>query len=125
MIVNEPMAWDFEGSAKAMARRWDMTNQEINEAVGKKLGLDVRQCPIHMMTSCCGRNGIPDYCTDIKAAWEMVESLSKEFCFVEVSFDRIRLLWQCSYDQEGPGAIFFATADTAPRAICLAFLKLL
>lgn len=65
----------------------------------------------------------PDYCHEIKAAWEIVEHLTKNgewyrlenndglwhFGLVEVCGDDFYL------DQEG-------IADTAPKSICLAFL---
>ncbi len=89
------------------------TNQEINEAVALKLGwfevAEVWMCPP-------GSNEIfsklPDYCTSIAAAWEIVEK-QEYFKLVYAASS-----WRCEMGK------IKEYADTAPMAICLAFLKL-
>lgn len=87
-----------------------MTDQEINHAVARKLkGEDTRL--------------IKDYCHSIEAAWEIVGYMAKQHFGVSVSHDNLRDLWQCGIESiKEPGQ--YETADTAPMAICLAFLKL-
>ncbi len=103
-----------------------MTPQEINEAVARKLGwyaLKWRDEPgkhpawwglnqFHQVESL-----IPDYCHFIAAAWEVVEK-----CF-RVKMEKFSDEWQCELG-DGKHGDEFASADTAPMAICLAFLKL-
>lgn len=107
-----------------------MTPEEINEAVARELGWtrcndedegEIRwhsDRPLEPGTlggTCTSE--LPDYCRDIKAAWEIVE-------YGEIGYEVHRY----------PNSYFTATirtkglnikekADTAPMAICLAFLK--
>jgi len=92
-----------------------MTDQEINEMVARKLGIEL------------GNLKPRDYCHSIKAAWEVVEkaqalgSFALIFSYVEPG------LWYAGWGSTGVEGFEFdldATADTAPRAICEAFLKL-
>ena len=115
-----------------------MTPAQVNEAVGKKLGLDIRKCPIHLMTACCGRNDIPDYCGSIAAAWEIVEKCPMALVpfsnghWYATTMDMPEMEGECfeiwtqsncaTKDECSCGRC--AIADTAPMAICLAFLKL-
>lgn len=95
-----------------------MTPQEINEAVARKLGVGnmdsivingkLIRCPL-------------DYCNSIAAAWEIVDhikSLAVRFD-VELSCGQSR----CQIDTLDEISVI-GRADTAPMAICLAFLKL-
>lgn len=87
-----------------------MTDQEINEAVARKLGWAPVPLSIEQV--------IPDYCHYIEAAWEIVEFMRKNGRDFNMSVDEggFAIAWQ--YDE------YIADADTAPMAICLAFLKL-
>ena len=95
-----------------------MTDQEINEAVARKLGFGEW---IDQQVSKGGNlDWSPkDYSTDINAAWEIVETMVNGFClwFVHGKY-RVKVL-----DEMGTGEML-SEADTAPMAICLAFLKL-
>ena len=99
-----------------------MTDQELNAAVAKKLGADPELGCCCFTRPACRHEGNNNFCTDIKAAWEIVASLQPR------SYD-FRLEWDIDYtiDQW----MWFcriagkeASAETAQRAICLAFLKL-
>lgn len=94
-----------------------MTNAEINEAVAQKLLVDYcndSDCPIE---TCPCEEKLKDYAGSILAAWEIVEHFDK---FVLARADAE---WVCSniWDAHKPP---LGVADTAPMAICLAFLKL-
>lgn len=107
-----------------------MTNTEINEAVARKLGWTQIKCgdthcfgPMSMRwRSVDGRHfdTFPAYSTSIEAAWEIVESLKMDFCLSRNGH------WDCQFGPNGLGqpGLIDAVADTAPMAICLAFLKL-
>ena len=99
-----------------------MTNQEIDEAVAKKLGWDCvggswrfkDMSPFQV-----GHNPIKSYSTDISAAWEIVEHC-KGLILHDYPFRKpkrraclVNETTQCEVE-----------APTAPMAICLAFLKL-
>jgi len=107
-----------------------MTNQEINEAVARKLGwikvlagwMDNSRHSIHP--------NIPNYCTDIADVWEIVEDLPY-FKLSTVGYMSIKdrsaiTKWECTTVTGAPTQPigYLAEADTAPMAICLAFLKL-
>lgn len=94
-----------------------MTNQEINEQVARKMGtLPECQCSdaLHKAEA---RHFIPDYSGSIAAAWELVGKFDK-FVLARAGSD-----WVASNQWE-PGVQPLGIADTAPMAICLAFLKL-
>ena len=93
-----------------------MNPQEINEAVAKKLGCK------------CNPRGIGDgkylcilcttnYCGDIRAAWEILDQWNGDWELHRQNgaFDFVLYRPSEQYD---------AQSDTAPQAICLAFLKL-
>ncbi len=108
-----------------------MTDQKINETLARKLGwhkglLDPNSwgkptdVPGHYL-----HQALPDYCHSIEAAWEIVNKIEKD-----------KLGWNLSYDaavrsyifRYGPFSIqsnvHESRADTAPMAICKAFLAL-
>lgn len=105
-----------------------LTDQEINEAVARKLGFLWEKGDPMAITR--------DYCHSIQAAWEIVENLknSKKTFVVHIgglvnnpcgcgSFEK----WIYVCNIFDPGQFILAGAhhaDTAPMAICLAFLKL-
>jgi len=96
-----------------------MTDQEINEAVARKLGLEL----------CIKVGRVRDYCHDIKAAFECFEKMAgtdEPFGLFEPYLIRDKLgdsTWVCGL-KSSCGWVVRETADTAPMAICLAFLKL-
>lgn len=61
----------------------------------------------------------PPYSTDISAAWEVL--LLDKFCCWAMKHDHESKLF--SVEIEFNGNRYFAQADTAPHAICLAALK--
>ncbi len=87
-----------------------MTDQELNEAVARKLhGEEWRMWSAE------------DYCHSIEAAWEIVEKLHAGGTEINLSW-MSGIPWEFTIhknfeDYEGE-------ADTAPMAICRAFLKL-
>jgi len=116
-----------------------MTDQEINEAVAWKLGWteakltllndlghryghkfitpmdpDENQCDCPNTWT----HGIADYCHSIEAAWEIVEHLRSRYT--------VGIFFGCKQPQftDQIGTNIEAVSDTAPMAICLAFLKL-
>lgn len=110
-----------------------MTNQEINEAVARKLGwTDLRiEKSAGLRDELVGlKNGfsdaaypfgstVPPYSTDIEAAWQIVG-------LHDGSFDvgtNIRG-WTCSMQTADHKNSVSEIAETAPMAICKAFLKL-
>lgn len=97
-----------------------MTDQELNEAVARKLGRTPCGCLVfHLpMAECDSKPHVPDYCHSIQAAWEIVEKCDY-FCLVK-PLDNEK--WKC--DLGTKDEIVVSWADTAPRAICEAFLKL-
>lgn len=105
------------------------TDEEINEAVARKMGWEPpnKQHSLSWIGPKESDNiEPPDYCRDIKAAWEIVEHLSKNH-------------WVMILEQHGLGLPHYAvrfskipfsdemtahrSANSAPMAICLAFLK--
>lgn len=104
-----------------------MTDQEINEAVARKLGWTryhgTRDNPDTI--SCREPKGFlhasyPDYCHSIEAAWEIVDHCGRRW---DVSLaGELNANWQFIILDETYE--WRAAADTAPMAICLAFLTL-
>ncbi len=89
-----------------------MSPTEINQAVARKLG----------WTHGWGEHGyhecFPYYCTSIEAAWEIVEKMPNGSVG-----KNIHGRWVCSYGIIGSCDYSIVEADTAPMAICLAFLN--
>lgn len=110
-----------------------MTDQEINEAVARKLGwtdLFLSQ-NIGVMDIAGKRNPtdtlnstVPEYCKRIAAAWDVVDWLELNKLWWNLSYDPVVKRFLFRY---GPFALQGenqqASADIAPMAICLAFLK--
>jgi hypothetical protein len=90
-----------------------MTDQELNEAVARKLELNL------------GNLKARDYCNSIAAAWEIITHLQGQSL-------QMRMMSQKDwtdiliFDPDALNNVNLATgqANTAPRAICEAFLKL-
>jgi hypothetical protein len=91
-----------------------MSKANINEAVARKLGYtEILKEP-------------PDYCRSIEAAWEVLEAMNKKG-YVTVERGILEPEWQCSInwaEGEQTDFLIIELADTAPLAICKAFLKL-
>ena len=111
---------------------WFMTDQEINQKVARALGyVPSQEHPGYWMAK-AERTGyihfpLPNYCTDIKAAWEIVEWLYANKvnavntgCCVWKEHKR----WYCGIRTENGRNYIQEYADTAPKSICLAFLKM-
>ena len=104
-----------------------MKEREINEAVARKLGWKNHDRTCEQPTpgasiythgdhwyqkGCFCREKMPDYCHSIAAAWEIVE----KYKF------RLSPVNETEWVAQGMGNM--VKADTAPMAICLAFLKI-
>lgn len=104
-----------------------MTDQEINEAVARKLGWDkMHPCQRHLSKKVRADFYIagppPDYCHSIEAAWEICDFVKQVHPEWQVSLFCVDKDWACIF---GTAEKHYAEyADTAPMAICLAFLKL-
>lgn len=102
-----------------------MTNQELNEAVARKLGWEVTESVSDPNDKCFTPPGNamdwgpepPPYSTSIAAAWEIVDKI-----FV-VKLQKVSDEWQCELN-DARGNSAFDASDTAPMAICKTFLKL-
>lgn len=106
-----------------------MTDQEINEAVARELGYKKYHQDIE------GAEGYDywsdgkhqnkndlDFTTSIAAAWEIVEFMYEKGTSVILNGAYDDRNWECSWIT---GEVrYMRVADTAPKAICLAFLKL-
>lgn len=91
-----------------------ISDSEINEAVARKLGLDPTFNP---------KTKPNDYCHSIAAAWEVLGTLATKYVW---SLHKMPIEWMMEFTPY-PGTwkqTISAEADTAPMAICLAFLKL-
>lgn len=116
-----------------------MTNQEINEAVARKLGWVYLEdgCEIlslghlHRPSGVCWFAMSPRYCEDIAAAWEIMER--EDFMIVAMSDSKEyragKFIGNYGPAGEEPTYVYghwsvVAVAETAPMAICLAFLNL-
>jgi hypothetical protein len=108
-----------------------MNNNEINEAVAKKLGPDRKKHfqagfdDSHLQhPSLINYEVRPNYCHSIAAAWEIVDHLIKTEFQVILNMDS----WgQCAcniHERKEFRMVATEQADTAPMAICKAFLKL-
>lgn len=112
-----------------------MPPQEINEAVARGLGWIDSDFPVKgrgwiklevQPGSWTYLDAYPNYCHDIKAAWEIVDNLHGRY-FVVIQESTQGRGWDCGFWQpqsHDPSSQFYS-ADTAPMAICLAYLKTL
>lgn len=110
-----------------------MTDQEINEAVARKLGY-VKKGP-NALGGAMWKNPdglitddiFMDYCHSIAAAWEVVEYLAEPNTGFVFGLDwRGDEGWWCKmqFGHIDPEISIYEDGDTASKAICLAFLKL-
>lgn len=103
-----------------------MTNNEINEAVARKLGW--KDDPDGWIQP----NGPwfpmpPAYSTKIEAAWEILEHCCSRGFAVKIEQDFGMEFWRatiCDDRKIETKCCLHEDGDTAPLAICLAFLKL-
>lgn len=102
-----------------------MTETEINEAVARKLGWKECECASEFRDEhrryMPSKHIMPNYCGDIAAAWEIVEyikSMQKGSMRFDVEIKMSQLCYLVDICGEE------AEANTAPMAICQAFLKL-
>lgn len=120
-----------------------MTDQEINEQVARKLGwnklakLDDSTGYLYGWKFKGELANPPDYCHSIEAAWEILEkkqialvptntgwfATSRDAVLEEGECLEIWIPSGCA-TRDHCGCLRCAIADTAPMAICLAFLKL-
>lgn len=76
-------------------------------------------------------NPLPDYCEDIKSAWEVVDKIrNSKTVFSLTSLlhasDGNKLEWIAKWEMYDPDYRFvFDVSESAPKAICLASLKIL
>lgn len=105
-----------------------MTDQELNEAVAQKLKGWFSKCKCEFPLENAHHNcpaefgtchhadncNLPDFCHSIAAAWELWDHFHEM-----ATLTKHEEKWILDY-----GRRFKIEADTAPRAICLAFLKL-
>lgn len=102
-----------------------MNDQELNEAVARKLGWRWSDkhdplCYWFMPNGKCPPGGeVPAYSTSIEAAWEIVERWPRYFMIYRDEYKKWRVGIGTEQDFEE-----LAIANTAPLAICRAFLKL-
>lgn len=99
-----------------------MTDSEINEAVARKLGWTYHEdatplCWEMPTTSTVYVKNYPDYYHSIQAAWEILTDHCDTW-EIYCNGSTVDVTLSKNYDTAG------READTAPMAICLAFLKL-
>jgi predicted Zn-dependent protease len=109
---------------------------EINESVARKLGWRLSD-EIHdhsFLTSCyshwCnGQEGsakVKDYAGSIQASWEIVGFVNSKFLLMKIEQELGNAEWSVIIRHNDPTMQnkYYGRADTAPMAICKAFLKL-
>lgn len=130
-----------------------MTDSELNEAVARKLGYEICTEAGHVIGKDGFAYDLPLYSTSIAAAWEIVEYIATKLdpngpremtkhsdgrdryvgygFHLEHHSENAREKWICTLPEivcappyEEMNDYIQEEADTAPRAICEAFLKL-
>lgn len=109
----------------------ELSDQELNEAVARKLGWEEHPYPhgvklwFHPIYATLPVP-VKDYCHSIAAAWEIIEILETGWIFKL----HHRIDWNAEFFHDevtrhaNDKRYATSSADTAPKAICLAFLKL-
>lgn len=96
-----------------------MTDIDLNRAVAKKLGRKFCACGDKEHTEYVPSNHSPrNYVNSIEAVWEIVEHMQEQFTLQRLQDCK---QWICTMNSQGENGV---VSGTAPRAICLAFLKL-
>lgn len=99
-----------------------MTEQEINEVVARKLGWREQNADRFPWMNSQGMElPIPEFCTSISAAWEIVDKIKQTELFALCWHDGF---WHCEINCCDGEREIDEESETAPMAICLAFLKL-
>lgn len=108
-----------------------MTDDEINSSVARKLGWELletaepdlwkeRKWKSPPIIKDGYVQPIPDYCHSIQAAWAIIEwAIHNQKAFNLNVTSTMTPMWEAGFFSRGD-----VQADTAPMAICLAFLKL-
>lgn len=104
-----------------------MTNDEINAKIARLQGWTETpgeycswQKHIGFVVYC--RDSAPDYTDSMQYAWELVDEITRQDGFsVEVRDNGRSFNSVCTVTEDG-GIITVASSDTAPRAICLAYI---
>lgn len=112
-----------------------MTDSELNELVARKLGwvpapdkIDIFER--HWINTTTKRlvevSELPDYVHSIEAAWEIVEARKnyRRDIVIMGSYERDGYCCRLADMIDGKLVVSEGHGDTAPRAICEAFLKL-
>ncbi|MGZ3770069.1 MAG: BC1872 family protein [Bdellovibrio sp.] len=89
------------------------------KVMGKDISLE-GPIPLHFR--------LPNYSTDISAAWEVVEKMKsfKQWGAFRIKFDEFRKKWSVGWEWRDHGSSSVdheANSESAPYAICLAALK--
>lgn len=120
------LCYSSEGAvARRVAGDDDMKRKEIEEYYRREWERD--QLFGHNIVHCLGV--VPEYSTDIAAAWEVVEKLRGRKWFVEVTvrtphYDDVEVVLCRGFDNRLPvKPSHYAVADTAPLTICRAALS--
>lgn len=104
------------------------TKEELNEAVARKLGWQIMitgNIPAIMWRgNAMNQREVPAYSTSIEAAWEIVEKVQNGNPRYRIDLSWMDGKWACRLVTDPTEALKLTFADTAPLAICLAFLKL-
>ncbi len=111
-----------------MDKTKEMTPEEINKAVARKLGRpaacshckgawEKHQGEMWAKACTCSCH-TTNYCSSIAAAWEIVEK------FKEYQIEKLKGPTEYYVRLGNVGDKLWAKSETAPMAICLAFLKL-
>ena len=95
-----------------------LSDQEINEAVARKLGWTYDPKFQDWANAKDEVKPIPDFCHSIAAAWEVVEKLPSGFCLIRHEDGKFLCMISANRPESG------GPQDTAPMAICMAFLRL-
>ena len=105
-----------------------MTNDEINAKIARLQGWTETpgeycswwQKHIGFVVYC--RDSAPDYTDSMQYAWELVDEITRQDGFsVEVRDNGRSFNSVCTVTEDG-GIITVTSSDTAPRAICLAYI---
>ncbi len=102
-----------------------MSDRELDALVAEKvmgytnvrpLGDEHGTLIAHSPGACCDGHGVPQFSTDIAAAWHVVEKMRERRIHLELG-SRIDGSWLVSFGN------LRAFDNSAPRAVCLAALK--
>ena len=104
-----------------------MTNDEINTKIARLQGWTEMPDEFYSWQRPIGvgvqlRDSAPDYTDSMQYAWELVDEITRQRGFsVEVRDNGRSFNSVCVITEDG-GIITVASSDTAPSAICLAYI---